>query len=255
MGDSMSGMNFTGLGAGSTMAISGGNDLVKANKREKRLGKRPIYAIPGTKYDNLYMAENNAQMGISDAAKEVYTSNANRGYATGIDALLKTGGGINSVSSLYDTFANNAAQLAIIDDQARFNHQQVLAATNNEMSDEIDKSFQFNTYAPWVDEKQAIAELRALGNAKKMGGSAVMAGSGGSASYNQPQRRTETPITDVNDGNNSRRDNWSMQDYPQQREPVQMPSLNSYSSRRPDAQEYNDENYILRSFYEDKYGY
>lgn len=194
------GLNFGGLGAGSTMAISGGYDLTKANKLEKKLGKRPLYVIPEPTIKNTYIAENRAQQGLSDASLQVYTQNADRGLSSSLDAILKSGGGVNSVSDLYSGYNDSLSKIALMDDQARFQNQQLLMAQNSLMADELDKQWQLNIFAPWSDEKQRIAELRALGNAKKMGGASVMAGASGGNGYNQPRSEREQTQQVMNSG-------------------------------------------------------
>ena len=174
------GMNFSGLSSGATMAISGGYDLTKANKLEKRAGKRPVYNIPTPTLNNQFMAENRAQQGLSDESLMLYKRNNDRSLSDSLDAILKSGGGTGSIAELFDRYGDNNAELALLNDQARFTNQQILMNQNQLMADELDKQWQLNTFDPWKDQMQRIAELRTLGNTKKMGGAAIMGGSGGS---------------------------------------------------------------------------
>jgi len=76
----------------------------QAKKKEKAAGQRPVYNIQEPTLRNQYMAENLAQQGMTDEAKNLYEQRANRGLSESLDALLKVGGGVNSVSDLYSTY-------------------------------------------------------------------------------------------------------------------------------------------------------
>ena len=180
----MAGMDYgAAIGAstqgttGFLTTLEGKLDKRKAKKREEALGARPTYYIPEPQFRNQYIAESNAG-GLSDETLGIYENQIDQNVNSSLDALLKSGGGVNSISGLLAANNASADQLALANDQARFRNQQILMNQNNVMSDELDKSWQLNTFDPWKDEKQAIAEARALAENKVLAGRAMIAQSG-----------------------------------------------------------------------------
>lgn len=177
--------------SGIVTGVSGAVDMRRAKKREEALGERPPYEIPEPTMRNQSMAENIGQQGLSDATMTQMTQANDRAMMNSIDALLKAGGGMQSISDVYNKFGENSAEIAVLDDQARFRNQQLFMNQNSIMADELDKKFQLNVLDPWKDEKRAIAELRALGNTKKMAGASMIANSMGGTNAFEPPKKTE----------------------------------------------------------------
>ncbi len=160
------GLLIAGTVAAGSAAYGIGSNISKnrkAKRREDALGDKPVYNIQEPTLKNQYLAEYNAQQGLSDESRMMYEQQANRGLSESIDALLKAGGGINSISDLYANYQDKGMELANLDDQVRFRNQQLLMAQNEKTGNELDKVYQINKLAPWKDEKQAIAELRTMG--------------------------------------------------------------------------------------------
>lgn len=158
--------------AGVSLAIGVGTKIHNNNvaKKKERANKRPTYTTPNEIGDNQMLAEQNAQQGLSDASKQIAIDNTNQQFSSSIDALLKAGGGLNSISDAYAAFGNNMKDLVGLDDELRLKHQQVLMGTNEEVAASKDKEFQFNKFAPFADQAQSIAELRSQGNAAMQAG-------------------------------------------------------------------------------------
>lgn len=145
----------------------------KQNREAKRLAKnliRPDYEIPQEYRDNLALAESMAGQGLSDAAMEVYKTNANNTLTSSVDAILRGGGSVNNISDLYDTAENNFASLAALEDELRFKRQQVLMDQNEQMAQQRTTQWQVNEYAPYQDQKQLIAHLRGQANNNQWAG-------------------------------------------------------------------------------------
>ena len=152
------------VGAGS-LAYGAGSSISKNKKakdREAAAGAKPVYNIQEPTLRSQAMAENLAQQGLSDESRMMYEQQANRGLSESLDALLKVGGGVNSVSDLYSNYQDKGFELANLNDQIKFRNQQMLLAQNEKMASELDKQYQLNVLDPWKDEKQAIAELRTI---------------------------------------------------------------------------------------------
>lgn len=235
---------------GTAVMISGGNDLQQAKKQAKNL-KRPTYSIQEPIYDNQYLAENNAQQGLSDSSKELFIENADRGLSGSLDALLKSGGGLNSVSDLYSAYGNNLEGLVMADDEMRFKKQQILMNQNERMAQEEDKVWQTNTWAPFADEAQRIAELRALGNNKKLAGASMLAQTGASNSADWGNGKPKSTDQDVTQNRKtSYGDTQTTQTYDQYqqdadaREQANARYVENYTPRSN-----SDTNYLLNGLY------
>lgn len=196
--------------SGIATGLAGAWDKNKAKYREKALGERPMYNIPEPTLRNQLLAENMAQQGLSDASMMQGQQSNDRALDNGIDALLRAGGGINSISDLYSRYGENSTQLAVLDDQARFRNQQLLMGQNSQLADELDKKWQLNTFDPWKDEKQAIADLRTLGESKQAAGASMIANSMGGGNHFQFKTKetpTQQPMYNPQgDGNNNSMD-------------------------------------------------
>jgi hypothetical protein len=175
--------NIIGAGTQGTTGflttLEGKLELQKAKKREKALGGRPLYETPETITDNQVLAEMNyGQGGLSDSAQQIFQDQNQRALANSIGNMLRVGGGLNSVSELYGILGTNIERLALMDDEINFRNLQFLVNQNEKMGEQIDKRFQLNEFAPWADEKQAIAEQRAIAHNKVYAGRTMIGQSG-----------------------------------------------------------------------------
>lgn len=152
-----------GLALSIGMAVKGASDQAKARRIQSN-NQRPTYNIAPEEKRNQELAEYNSGFGLSEGAKQYYMNNAERGLSSGIDAILKGGGDMNNIGSLYGTFNDSNTRLAMIDDQRRMDNLRQLMNQNRSMRDEKDKSFQFNEYAPYADTAKAASELYSTGS-------------------------------------------------------------------------------------------
>lgn len=185
-----------GIGVG-TLAYGVGKDISANNKAKKTLKERPVYKIQDPNFRSKTIAENNAQQGLSDESLQIQEDNANAGLSQSLDVLMKSGGGVNSVSDIYNNFNENVRNLTLVDDQTRFRNQQALISANTMMSDELDKSFQLNQFAPWMDKMQKTAQDKATAQNMQMAGISMasnaitLAGQQGKFKSNNPNVNTQ----------------------------------------------------------------
>lgn len=162
-----------GAGAQSAIGLAQLGQSIAQNAQAKKLSRkliRPDYEIPQEYRDNLSLAESFAGQGMSDAAMEVYKTNANNTLTSSIDAILRGGGSVNNVADLYDTSEDNFASLAAIEDELRLKRQQIYMDANENVGNQEVTRFQVNEYAPYQDQKQLIAQLRGQANDNKWKG-------------------------------------------------------------------------------------
>lgn len=149
------------IGAG--MAISGAIKQGKAN-RLARANKRPEYSIAPEEQSNLNIAQSLAGQGLSDSSKQFYTQQSQRGLSSTIDAILKGGGDVNAINNSYGAYQDGISRLAVADDQQKLSNINLLIAQQTRMSDQRDKAWQINQYAPYADKAAAYAKMKADGN-------------------------------------------------------------------------------------------
>lgn len=156
----------------------------KANeaKRAAALNKRPAYKINPEEYANLGLAESQAQQGLGAASLQAYKDNANRGLSTSIEGILKGGGDVGSINQSYEAYLGNMSKLAILDDQTKLANINNLVLERRRFSDERDKSFQYNQYAPYADKAASIYQMQNTAvNERNAGMAGVVQGVGGLA--------------------------------------------------------------------------
>lgn len=134
--------------------------MAQAKKKEneaKRLAeqnKRPTYQIPESEYDTQALLRSRAGQGLSDASKQYFDNNANNALDNTLNTVLRGGGDVNSVANAYQASLDARSKLALADDAARLQNIQALVQNNARMSDNADKAFQINQFAPYADRAQ-----------------------------------------------------------------------------------------------------
>lgn len=143
----------------------------------------PTYRTPAEEQQMLALAQSRAGQGISDASRQAYMSASDRALNTGINNMLRSGGSANAVSTLVGNTQQQAANMALFDDQVRMQNLQNLQNQLARQSANADKRWQINEYAPWANRSQAIAQnLAAANNAVNAGIGALSSGIIGGAS-------------------------------------------------------------------------
>lgn len=183
----------------------------KQNKEAKDLQKNFVdarYEIGAPILDNQALAESRASQGLSDAARSVYEDSVNRKMTLSVDAILRGGGSINSISDLYDTSEDDSAALTMLEEELRLKTAQTYMAQNERYAAELEKQWQVNEYAPAQDKKQMIATLRGQANDNKWKGlNTIGSAVGNYVGANQLQNNINTVYGNGNtsgDGRSSR---------------------------------------------------
>jgi len=162
-------------GVGAYKAIKGIGDSADAKKRAK-YNIRPTYDIQPEYFTNQGLAANMAQSGLTDEAKNYYQTNSERGLGSSLGALLQTGGGINSVQKLYDSYDRGAMAIAAEDSQQKINNIKYLMGVNNQLADQKTQKWVIDKYQPYLDEAKSIAGQKAQGSQMLQSGISDIAG-------------------------------------------------------------------------------
>lgn len=162
-----------GLGLYKTLK---GNSEVKDAQRRAKLNIRPTYDIQQQYYDNQNLAASQAQTGLSDAERNYYNTNAERGLSSGIGAALQTGQGPNAVGGLYDSFLRGQGAIANTSDQLKTQKLATLMQANNALADQETQKWALDKYEPFKDEAKAIAGQKTAGQQQVNDGLNTVAG-------------------------------------------------------------------------------
>lgn len=147
------------LGLGEDIAgfVNKGNAKAEAAELART---RPKYQIQKEFGENVDLASSELSNGMSADAKRTYDNQATGSESNSLSAILKGGGGVNSVGAIYGAGESGRENLSVIRDNMRLNQIQNLIAQRQAMAQEKTTQWQVNEYDPWKDKAQANAEAR-----------------------------------------------------------------------------------------------
>lgn len=143
------------------------------SKQAKQMAAKNIFVPRRTAQgvtDNLALAESRASEGLSDAAKQVYVTNADRGLSASIDAVLRSGAGNNMLGELNDNYNQGISRLALAEDEARIRSLDTFMKANYANAQEDNTNWEVNDYAQWANKAQAATLLKQQSAANFSGG-------------------------------------------------------------------------------------
>lgn len=149
--------------------IKGAMDASAGKKLQESL-IRPKYSIQDEYYNNVGIAENLAQSGLTQESKDFYSDRAEQGLTYGVDATLRGGGGVNSIASLYNTFNEDNARIAAEDSQLKISNIKSLMEQNSALAGQKTYKWAIDEYEPYKDNSKAAASAIASGNASMWNG-------------------------------------------------------------------------------------
>lgn len=174
------------------LAIAGGLGLAqsavgfinkgKAKKEAARLAaSRPKYQPSPYYKDALATAESELSTGMSGEANNAYEQGIDRDLSGSLNAILKSGGSANNVAEVFSASTQGRQRLAMMKDNLRLNQINNVVRAQQLNSEEREKAFQFNEWAPWADAAKANAGARTEAEGQiwsgfNTAGSAVMSG-------------------------------------------------------------------------------
>jgi hypothetical protein len=172
---------------GLARTVTGAINNAKAKREAKRLeATRPVRETSDLLKQDLSQAESEASTGgLSAKAERAYNQLQDKQLATSLGAILKGGGSVNNVGDVFGAGEEGRLRLALLNDQMRMQKLATLSQSRNQMAEEEDKNFMFNTVAPWRDKAQAIAQARQQAQNDIWGGLGTVASQGMQFAGNQ----------------------------------------------------------------------
>lgn len=155
-------------------AIETAIGLINAGKTKREAAQlertRPQRKISKYATDDLSLAESELATGMSSKAQKAYDDATSREFSSSLSGILKGGGDINSIGTLYGNAQEGNQKLAIIKDNLRLNQINNLVRAYAAMNDEEQKNFEFNVWNPFADKAQANAQARMGAQSQIYGG-------------------------------------------------------------------------------------
>lgn len=150
------------VGAGISLykVISSGVKEKRA-RREAEATRLPFYKIQDKYYQNANLAGQMAQGGFTQSAKDLYTSEAERGFGSGVQGILSAGGTANDIAKLSDSFNRSLFNLSAADAQAQMQNIQYFMKQNAELADQKTIQFLVNEKQPYENKLAEISQRRA----------------------------------------------------------------------------------------------
>jgi hypothetical protein len=146
---------------GAAEAVTGLFKSGKAKREAARLeASRPEIADSPFVADQLALAQSEFANGMSAESESAYESGISRDLSTSLDAILKGGGDINSVSDIFDRSQTGRQRLSLMKENLRLNQISNLVNAQGAAENERLQQFQFNEWAPWSDKARANAQSR-----------------------------------------------------------------------------------------------
>ncbi len=154
-----------GIGAavGIGQLVVGAINNRKAKKEARELeATRPTYSISDQAGRDLALAESElgGGGGLSAGAQSAYNNLNNQQFSSSLNAILKGGGSVNNVGSVFGENEEGRQRLALLNDQMRLQKINNLNRARTSMINEEDKAFMYNIDQPWKDKAQAVSSSR-----------------------------------------------------------------------------------------------
>ena len=158
-----------GAAAGIGKSIFGGKEL-KKTKEELAALNMPEYQIENEYYTNERLSAALAQQGLTQQAKDYYTSQADRGLGAGISAVTRTGGSPNMVSDLLDNYNQGIQQIAVTDAEKQTGNIQKYMDTAKTLAGQKTMQWAINEYQPYQNKLKELTQRRAAAYQNLFGG-------------------------------------------------------------------------------------
>jgi hypothetical protein len=182
------------VGAGIGKLVYGGLQEIAGNRTAAE-NQRPFYNIPSEIYKNVGTYEELAQRGLPEDTLNQIHQKAVRSLSQSLSTGLQLGADANTVDDYYQSYLNNATDVATRDAMIRFNNINSLAESRRQLADQEFIQFGYNKDAPYKDKAQLAAQEKTQGINNIFGGIDLAA----SGIANEESRKLYTDRTNAID--------------------------------------------------------
>lgn len=165
-----------GLVLGGAEFFSG---LSKEKKDKQALDslKQPFYSISSEIYQNRNLAAQQAGQGLPSATRQYETQEAQRGLGAGLDAILRSGGGVNDAALLTQGYNNQIGKIGSQDAEMHTQNLQYFMKANADLAGEKTKQWTINEYQPFEAKLKELKQNIQTDEQNKWGGLNTAVGS------------------------------------------------------------------------------
>jgi hypothetical protein len=156
-------------------------DNKKAQTELTRL-KTPFYKVQDEYFQNRNLAAQQAAGGLPSATRNYLTTEAQRGLGSSLGAIEQTGGGVNDVAKILDSYNNNLQSTAAQDAQAHTQYLQEFLNRNQDVAGQKNMQFAINEYQPYENKLKQLQQRIATNKQNLFGGFSDAIGGASAAS-------------------------------------------------------------------------
>ena len=138
----------------------------KARAELSRL-KQPFYKIQDEYRQNRNITASNAASGLPDETANYYTTEAQRGLGTTLNAVNMAGGSPNDAGKLLDIYSRNINRVASEDANARIKNMQSFFDANRDLASQKTIQWTLNEQRPYERKLKEITERIAAAKTNK----------------------------------------------------------------------------------------
>lgn len=149
--------------------FKGMKDKKKDEQELSRL-RQPFYKIQDEYVANKNISEQLATGGLPPQQKEFLTGQAERGLGSSLDAILKTGGGVNAASMLLDKYNQEIGKIGAEDTAQHLANIQYFQKANADLAGQKTMQWSINEYQPYEAKLKELKQNIATDEANKWGG-------------------------------------------------------------------------------------
>lgn len=129
----------------------------KKDIREKESLQRPAEKVQDEYFQNQNIAKQIASGGLTDASKNLFETENNRGITAGVNALTSGGGDLNMISKLFDNYANKTVGLASEDAQQHLRNIEYYTGVNKDIAGQKTIQYGVNELQPYENKLKELS--------------------------------------------------------------------------------------------------
>lgn len=118
---------------------------------------QPEYKTPSLYYDNLGLAEQQAQTGFTPETLNFLSQTMQQNQAQATNAVLQAGGGVNNVAQIYGNTNNSLRALGVEDEKLRLAKINQLYEARKDLAGQKMMEWKLNFFDKWKNEAAANA--------------------------------------------------------------------------------------------------
>lgn len=118
---------------------------------------QPEYKTPSLYYDNLGLAEQQAQTGFTPETLNFLSQTMQQNQAQATNAVLQAGGGVNNVAQIYGNTNNSLKALGVEDEKLRLAKINQLYEARKDLAGQKMMEWKLNFFDKWKNEAAANA--------------------------------------------------------------------------------------------------